>query len=164
MRTWHVLPNLCVKALLSRQRRAVSVAFVVDTQNDVEELDEGALPVVSARQLSPLTLSVTLVVKDAPWQTCRSHVFASGEERSDAVVEGHGIAPLVHPLEKVADIMYAFLECVERPNNDPIVSGLDGVGGSYHRIDYTGALGLHCYADEEEPRLGLCPRERAEEL
>lgn len=72
---------------------------VLDVQDYVEELDQGALGVGAAAVVVPGLRAGSVVVDDAIGQTGVAHVPAAGEKRADAVVEDVRVAVLVHALE-----------------------------------------------------------------
>lgn len=74
-------------------------------EDDVEELDDGALGVAAAAELYVGLLAGAIVEHDTVGETSITHVLASGEEGSDTVVEDVWIAALVHALEKSAELV-----------------------------------------------------------
>lgn len=80
------------------------------SEGEIEELDDGTLGIAASAVLAPLSASVTFIVEDAVGQTGYGHVFATGEEGSDLVIEHLGIAVLVHSLEKNGNIIDAVCE------------------------------------------------------
>lgn len=103
MTRWRCLTlTLRATALLSGLLAGRSV---LNAENDVKELDERALGVAASTQLS-VCLSICAVVKqDAVRETCLCHVFATSEERADAVVEDVRIAVLIHLLQDRAELV-----------------------------------------------------------
>lgn len=156
MRAGHVLADLLVEA----RARLPAVSRVLDAEDDVKELDQGALPVAAAGELAPIAGTVAaLVVEDAPGQAGGGHVAAAREKGPDAVVEDHGVAFLVHALEKLGDAVDAVVQLLEAVDDAGVVAGFDALEGRGHALQDAGGLGLHGNANEEKPRLGLSTSE-----
>ena len=117
MPAWHVIPhllstiqhgrnfpiietNLYETTCLGRLRTRGTSGLVVDAEDNVEELNQGALSITSTTVLLPLALTIAFVVEDTSWQTGCSHAFAAGQEWPDFVIEDLGIAVLSHSAEK----------------------------------------------------------------
>jgi predicted oxidoreductase len=75
---------------------------MVDAQHQIEELNERTLAIAAASELSPAAYAVAFVVKDPVRKTGRGHVLRAGQERSDLVVEYHGIAFLIHSIKQAS--------------------------------------------------------------
>lgn len=67
VRTGHVVLDDVVVAPLAFYGRVVTAGDVLNAENNVEELDEGALAVAAATEMAPFSLAVTFVVKYAFW-------------------------------------------------------------------------------------------------
>lgn len=157
---WHILPRLVVIALLA----LAAVGVVVHAQDDVEELQQRALPVASAAELPPLASALAFVVKDASRQPGVFHSLESGEEWTDAVVEDHGLALLVQPFEENTSALDVRAELLQGTADDVEVACCDGIQRRHHGVDEAGRLGLDGYAGENKPRLRLGAREADKRL
>ena len=112
VRAGHVGAHVVDEVLAGWRRGSFDFAFgaavgvllacraMLDAENDVEELDEGALCVAAAAVLTIGFVTAAVFVDDAVWKTSFGHVFATSQERSDAVVEDVRVAILVHPYKQ----------------------------------------------------------------
>ena len=93
----------------------------------------------------------TGVEENASWQTSVGHVLATGEERTDAVVEDVRVAILVHLSEDTAEIIDAFSEDTKAFGHflDVVVSGRRD--GAKHKWDERAAAGFDRHRDEVKP-------------
>lgn len=73
---------------------------VLDAEDYIEELDDGALRVTATTKLHIGLLASAIVEHDSVWKPSISHILASCEERSDSVIEYVRIATFVHALEE----------------------------------------------------------------
>lgn len=84
---------------------------VLDAEDEIEELDDGALCVATAGVLDIfLGLSSAIVEDNAVGKASISHVLATREEGANAVIEDVWIAVVVHPLEEGAQLVKPFGE------------------------------------------------------
>lgn len=76
---------------------------VLDTQDYVEELDQGGLSVATTAVLNVGVIIASACIElDAIGQSSICHILAASQERPDAVVEDVRIAVLIHSLEQCA--------------------------------------------------------------
>ncbi|KUI56631.1 hypothetical protein VP1G_10829 [Cytospora mali] len=169
VRAWHVLPHL-LDEVVSRRRGSPAVALglgrgrgrirlfacgpVLDAQDDVEELDDGALGVATAAVLAVLPAAgIVDFVKDAVGQARLGHVLAPCQERPDAVVEDGRVAVLVHALQQRAQVIEALGKGAQAARHSGGVTLARGSDGRQHEGDNRSAAGLDGDGDEVEPRL-----------
>ena len=118
MRAGHVGAHVLDEVVARRGSAAFRLAFgtvvalsllargtMFDAEDDVEELDEGALRVAASAVLFVFLLAASVLVYHAVRQSGIGHILASGKEWSDAVVEDVGVAILVHSCEERADLV-----------------------------------------------------------
>ena len=92
----HVLDEVVVRAAGLGGAFGDAGGPVGHAEDDVEELDEGALRVAAAAVLSVGLSAGAIFVDNAVGEAGVGHVFAAGEEGPDAVVEDVRVAILVH--------------------------------------------------------------------
>ncbi|KAI6760453.1 hypothetical protein HG530_009313 [Fusarium avenaceum] len=63
----HVVFHDVVVALLAFHGGVVTAGDVLDAENDVKELHEGALAVAAAAEMAPFSLAVTFVIEHTVW-------------------------------------------------------------------------------------------------
>lgn len=73
--------------------------MVIDTEDDIKKLNQGALSIASTTILSPLAFSIALIVEDAFWQTSRCHAFAPCQERPDNMIKHLRITMFSHSVK-----------------------------------------------------------------
>lgn len=137
---------------------------MVYTKHDIEELDEGALSVAPTSKLAPLSLPIPFIVKYTTRQTRSTHILASRQERTNAVVKRHRITPLMHPIQQLAHLCDTGSKILQTRDDGLVVTSLDGLETPHHGLDDVSAAGLHGDADEQEPGLGLGASEGDEGL
>ena len=126
---------------------------VLDPEDDIEELNEGALGIAPAAVLAVRGVAVDVLIHDAPRQAGLGHVLTTGEEGSDSVVEDGGVAVLVDALEDVGQVREALGEGAEAESDGLGVTAPSGFDGSHHSGQDGSAAGLDGDGDEVEPRL-----------
>jgi hypothetical protein len=73
---------------------------VLDAEDYIEELDDGALRVTATAELHIRLLASAIVEHDSVWKSGISHILASREEWPDSVIEYVRIATLIHALKE----------------------------------------------------------------
>lgn len=133
---------------------------MLDSEEDVEGLDQRTLSVASAAVLVPFADPIAAVVEDPIGQSRRSHVLASCEERADLVEEYGRGAFLVHAAENVGDLVDGVCEFGYEAGNSLRVISVDGVKHVQHLGDQLGSGGFDRDRHHEEPLFVLGPGER----
>jgi hypothetical protein len=75
---------------------------MLNAEDDVKELDNGALCVASTAELDVGLLTRAIVENNTIGKSRIFHVLAAGEERSNSMVEHMRVTALVHAFEKRA--------------------------------------------------------------
>lgn len=96
----HVVDEVCRRPLLDCccgcVMRFAASGTMLDSKDQVEELDDGRLSVAATTVLNVGVVLAVCVEHDAVGEAGFVHVLAAGKERANAVVEDVGVAVLVH--------------------------------------------------------------------
>ena len=147
----HVLDEVVVRRVGLGGGFGDAGGAVGHAKDDVEELDERALRVTAAAVLSVELGAGAVFVDDAVGEAGIGHVFAAGEEGSDAVVEDVGVAVFVHAGQEGAEFVDALGEGVEALGYGTGVLVTCCGDGVEHEGDERGPSGFDGDGDEVEP-------------
>jgi hypothetical protein len=79
-------------------RSLLTSRSMLNTKDDIEELDDRTLCIAPAAELHIGLLASAVIEHNAVRKPSVSHILATSEERSDAVIKDVWIATLVHAL------------------------------------------------------------------
>lgn len=133
---------------------------MLNTKNNVKELDERALGVTPTTVLSPLSLPIALIIEHSIRKARQDHILTSRQEGSDLIIKDLGRTMLIHPIQNNRNLFDVQSKCLKRSGDDSRIVRPHSVHGFHHRWDNLCAVGLDGDRDEVEPffvfRSGEC--------
>lgn len=117
---------------------------MLNTEEDVERLDQRALCIAPAAVLVPFADSVTTIIEYTVWQSRGGHILASREERADLVEEDGRGTFLVHSAEHGGNVINAACDLGHEASDTPGIVGGDGIKHVQHMGEQLGTDFFDC--------------------